>query len=69
MPGRVYRIVLSKRMMIMTDKSGGNEQKSFRNERECVDHIFALRVFVKMYSEKDRKLFKDFMDLENLTTG
>ncbi len=49
--------------MKVTDKSMGDEQ-GFRKGRGCVDQIFAVKVLMEKYLEKDRKLFAAFMDLE-----
>ncbi len=32
--------------------------------RECTNQIFAVKILVEKYLEKDRKLFAAFMDLE-----
>ncbi len=50
--------------MKKTDKSVGDEQGGFRKGRGCVDQIFAVKILVEKYLEKDRKLFAAFMDLE-----
>ncbi len=50
--------------MNITDKSVGDEQGGFRKGRGCVDQIFAVKILVEKYLEKDRKLFAAFMDLE-----
>ncbi len=50
--------------MKITDKSVGDEQGGFRKGRGCVDQIFAVKMLVEKYLEKDRKLFAAFMDLE-----
>ncbi len=55
-PGRIYGRILNERMMKLTDKSVGDEQGGFRKGRGCVDQIFALKILVEKYLEKDRKL-------------
>ncbi len=40
------------------------EQGGFRKGRGCVDHIFAMKMLVKEYLGKDKKLYAAFMDLE-----
>ncbi len=50
--------------MKITDKSVGDEQGGFRKGRGCVDQIFAAKILVETYQEKDRKLFAACMDLE-----
>ncbi len=47
-------------MMKITDKSVGDEQGGFRRGRGCVDQIFAVKILVEKYLEKDRKLFAAF---------
>ncbi len=63
-PGKIYGRILNERMMKVTDKSVGDEQGGFRKGRECVNKIFAVKILVEKYLEKDRKLFAAFMDLE-----
>ncbi len=63
-PGKIYRRILNERMMKITDKSVGDEQRGFRKGRGCVNQIFAMKILVKKYLEKDRRLFAAFMDLE-----
>ncbi len=43
--------------MKITDKSVGNEQEGFWKGRGCIDQIFAVKILVEKYLEKDRKLF------------
>ncbi len=44
---------------VMRDEQGG-----FQKGRGCVDRIFAVKILVEKYLEKDRKLLAAFMDLE-----
>ncbi len=64
MPGKIYGRILNERMIKITDKNMGDEQGGFRKGRGCVDQIFAVKILVEKYVEKDRKLFAAFMDLE-----
>ncbi len=63
-PGKICGRILNERMMKITDKSVGDEQGGFWKGRGCVDKIFAVKMLVEKYLEKDRKLFAAFMDLE-----
>ncbi len=54
MPGKIYGRILNKRMMKITDESVGDEQGGFRRGRGCVDQIFAVKMLVEKYLEKDR---------------
>ncbi len=63
-PGQIYGRILNERMMKITDKSVGAEQGGFRKSKGCVDQIFAVKILVEKYLEKDRQLFAAFMDLE-----
>ncbi len=63
-PGKIYGRILNKRMMKITDKNVGAEQGGFGKGRGCVDQIFAVKMLVEKYLEKDRKLFAAVMDLE-----
>ncbi len=65
-PGKIYGRILNEEMMKITDKSVGAEQGGFRKGRGCVDQIFAVKIVVEQYLEKDRKLFAAFMDLEKM---
>ncbi len=56
-PGKIYGRILNERMMKVTDKSVGDEQGGFRKDRRCVNQIFAVKILVEKYLEKDRKLF------------
>ncbi len=51
-------------MMKITDKGVGDEQGGFQKGRGCVNQIFAVKILVENYLEKDRKLFAAFMNLE-----
>ncbi len=64
MPGKIYGRILNERMLKITDKSEGDEQEGLRRGRGCVDQIFAVKMLVEKYLEKDRKQFAAFMDLE-----
>ncbi len=64
MSGKIYGRILNERMMKITDKSVGYEQGGFRKGRGCVDQIFAVKMLVEKYLEKECKLFAAFMDLE-----
>ncbi len=68
-PGKIYVRILDERMMKITDKSVGDEQGGFWNGRGCVDQIFAVKILLEKYLEKDRKPFAAFMDLENWQEG
>ncbi len=45
-------------------KSVDGEQGGFWKDRGCVDQIFAVKILVEKYQEKDRKLFAAFRVLE-----
>ncbi len=53
-------------MMKITDKSVGDEQGGFRRGRGRVDQIFAVKMLVEKYLDRERKLFAAFMDLEKV---
>ncbi len=55
--GKIYGRVLNERMISITDNSVCDEQGRFRKGRGCLDKIFALKIRVEKYLEKDRKLF------------
>ncbi len=63
-PGKIYGTIVNERMMKITDKSVGAEQGGFQKGRGCVGQIFAVKILVGKYLEKDRKLFAAFMDLK-----
>ncbi len=63
-PRKIYGNILNERMAKITDKSVGDEQGGFWKGRECAYQIFAIKIFVEKYLEKDRKLFAAFMDLK-----
>ncbi len=63
-PGKIYGRILNERMMKITEKIVGDNQGGFLKGRGCVDQIFAMKILVEKYLEKDRKLFAAFMDLE-----
>ncbi len=63
-PGKIYGRILNERMMEITDKSVGDEQEGFQKGRGCINQIFAVKILVEKYLEKNRNLFAAFMDLE-----
>ncbi len=64
MPGKICGRIFSERMIKITDKSVGDEQEGFWKGRGCVDQIFAMKILVIKYLQKDRKLFAAFMNFE-----
>ncbi len=50
--------------MKMTDINVGDEKEGFQKGRGCVDKMFAMKILVEKYLEKNRKLFAAFMNLE-----
>ncbi len=54
-PDKIYGRILNERLMKITDKSVGDEQGGFWKGRGCVDQIFAVKILVEKYLEKDRK--------------
>ncbi len=48
----------------MTEKKVSDEQGGFRKGKSCVDEIFVIKMLMKEYLGKDRKLYAAFMDLE-----
>ncbi len=65
-PGKIYGRILNERMMKISDKSVGAEHGGFQKGGGCVDQIFAVKILVEKYLEKDRRLFAAFMDLEKV---
>ncbi len=63
-PGKIYGRILNERIMNIADKNVGDEQGGLRKGRGCVDQIFAVKILVKKYLERDWQLFAAFMDLE-----
>ncbi len=64
--GKIYGRILNEIMMKITDKNVDDEQGGFLRGRECVDQIFAVKILVEKYLEKDGKLFAGFMGLEKV---
>ncbi len=52
-PGRIYGRILNERMMKIMDKRVGDEQGGFWKGKGCVDQIFAVKILVEKYLEKD----------------
>ncbi len=63
-PGKVYGRILIERLMEVTEGKVSEEQGGFRKGKGCVDQIFALKMLVKEYLGKDKKLYAAFMDLD-----
>ncbi len=57
-PGKIYGRILNERMMKVTDKSVGDEQEGFREGRGCVNQIFAVKILVEKYLEKDSSFWR-----------
>ncbi len=55
-PGKIYGRILNERMMKITDKSVEDEQGGFWKGRKCIDQIFAVKILVEKYLEKDPSL-------------
>ncbi len=60
-PGKVCGRILTKRLMEVTEGKVSEEQGGFRNGRECVDQIFAMKRLVEEDLGKDKKLYAAFM--------
>ena len=48
----------------MTDGQVMEEQAGFRNGRGCEEQIFVMRQLAEKMTEKDRKMYPVFVDLE-----
>lgn len=48
-PGKVYRSVLTKKLVTVTGNKVSDEQGGFRKRRECVDQIFKIKLTVEKY--------------------
>ncbi len=51
--GKIYGRIINERMMKTTDKCVGDEQGGFRKGRGCIDQIFAVKILVEKYLEKE----------------
>ncbi len=65
-PGKIYGIVLTERLMQVTEEKVSDEQGCFRKGKECVDQIIAIRMLVEEYLGKDEKLYTSCMGLEKV---
>ena len=63
-PGKVCRRILIDRVNEHSEGQIGEEQGGFRKARSCADQIFVLRQVSEKMTEKKRRLFVAFMDLE-----
>ena len=54
-PGKVYRRVLTERLMGVTEGKVSKEQEEFRKGKGCIDQIFAIKMMID-YLEKGEKL-------------
>ncbi len=66
MPGKVYGMILTERLMEVTEGEVSEERGGFRKGRGCVYQIFAIKVLVEESLGKDKKLYAAFMDLEKI---
>ncbi len=48
--------------MQITEEKLSGEQGGFRRGKSCVDQIFAIKMFIDKYLEKDWKLYVTFID-------
>ena len=62
--GKLYGIVLIRRVREGTERAIGEEQCGFRRGRGCVDQIFAVRQVCEKFLEKGKDVCWAFMDLE-----
>ncbi len=63
-PGKMRERILTERLIEVTEGKLSEKWGGFRKGRGCVDQIFAMKMLVEEYFEKDRKLYAAFMDLE-----
>ena len=64
--GKVYGGVLIDRIRSIIDRAIGEEQCGFREGRNCVDQIFAVRQLCEKYLGVNKEVFMAFMDLEKV---
>ncbi len=55
-PGKIYRRILTERLMQLTEKKVNDGQGGFRKGKS-VDQIYAIKMLVEEYLGKDRKLY------------
>ncbi len=59
-PGKVYRRILTERLMGVTEGKVSKEYRGFRKGRGCVDLILAMKMLVEEYLGKDKKVVCSF---------
>ena len=64
LPGKVYGRILIERLMEITEEKVSEKLSCFRKGKGCVDQILAIKMIVRRYLGKGRKLYAAFMDLE-----
>ena len=62
--GKLFGIVLIKRVRAGTECAIGEEQCRFRHGRGCMDQVFAVRHVCEKYLANWKNVFWAFMDLE-----
>ena len=62
--GKLFGRVLIKRVRERTECEIGEEQCGFRQGRECMDQVFAVRQVCEKYPANEKDVFWAFMDLE-----
>ena len=63
-PGKVYAIVLDKRIRAITEGKVLEEQGAFRSKRSCIDQIFTVRQLGEKVIGKDKAMRMVCVDLE-----
>ncbi|XP_053504574.1 probable RNA-directed DNA polymerase from transposon BS isoform X2 [Ictalurus furcatus] len=63
-PGKVFCLVLLKRILRAVDQALRDEQAGFRSGRSCTEQIFALRNIIEQSSEYQKPLLVNFIDFK-----
>ena len=63
-PKKIFANIIIKRISDAVDDGMRKEQAGFRKERGCTDQIFTLRKIIEQFTEWQRQLYINFVDLE-----
>ena len=63
-PGKVLTRIILKRLKSTLDKTLRDEQKGFRQDRSCTDHIASMRIIIEQSLEWQSPLYSVFVDFQ-----
>lgn len=62
--GKLFTAAINQRLQFFVERNNllGEEQAGFRAEHSTLDHIFSLHMLIKLYQQRNRRIYAAFVD-------